>query len=119
MKPRIETALRALGLAPSPEEVLAVIAGYPLSTTQPCVMPGCLNSCAWQVSGGRPALFCSVSCRSRHDRERDVLNAELIELERCLPMIDSVRRRQIVETRIANVHWQLARYRATGDEAKR
>lgn len=110
MKPRLEHALQALGENRSVEDILAVLADYPVCKEQPCLRMGCSRVCEWQASGGRPKLFCSESCRRRQLRERETLQSELAELESCLTQADTVRRRQTIETQMANVRWQLARY---------
>lgn len=110
MKRRLDHALEELGTDGSAEAILALLAQYPMTETQPCLRPGCPNLCIWQATGGRPKLYCSANCRRRALHERDALERTLVQMTANRPHLDSARRRQVLETRIANVRWQLARY---------
>lgn len=116
MKQGLQHALRGLGDCPTPADIIAVVSGYPASETQPCLRAGCPKTCDWQPSRGRPRLYCSDACRRKVLREREALEEQLEQLVRCLALVDTARKRQLIESRMANIRWVLSRYPKMIDE---
>lgn len=110
MKPRLDTALRSLGVHRNAQSVLAVLDQHELPQSQPCLRYECTATVAWPERGGPPRGFCSDSCRRQYLRERGNLLALFNELTDCLALITTVRARQRIELARANVRWQLLRY---------
>lgn len=110
MVPRLETALADLGEDPGVDEVLQVLAGYPPIKSTRCMNPKCTNSCTWPDAGGRPPEFCQPSCRVECLRDRASLRAQEAALAGLMQLDASVRKRRIIERRLALTRWLLARY---------
>lgn len=110
MKPRLDTALKALGEQRTIQDVLALLDDYPRPTSQPCLRYGCRQPALWPATGGHPQGFCSDSCRRRFVIERTHLREQEQELVACLQLPASVRKRRRVELALSAVRWQLMRY---------
>ena len=108
--PRLETALADLGEDPGVDEVLQVLAGYPPIKSTRCMNPKCTNSCTWPDAGGRPPEFCQPSCRVECLRDRASLRAQEAALADLMQLDASVRKRRVIERRLALTRWLLARY---------
>lgn len=109
MQPRLENALRKLGADRSIDEVLSVLDAYPLPEHLPCLRHDCRNDVIWPAAGP-PGGFCEDGCRRRYLRERQQLQSQLAELETCLEIPASARKRRRLVRGIAGIRWQLLRY---------
>lgn len=110
MMPRLETVLRSLGPDVSVDEVLSVLDAYPPTTSIRCLNPKCSNICFWPDGGGRPQAYCRPSCRVECLRDWASLRAQEAALADLSELDASVRKRRIIERRLALTRWLLSRY---------
>lgn len=108
----LETLLKA-----APEATVSdVIAMLEQALSPPdsyrCLNPTCEESCVWPKRGeGRPKRFCSKRCRQMHDRVRDRLHSEVLELQAVLDQPTATKRqREELRSAVGKRQWALARY---------
>ena len=108
------TALKSLGDRPAARDVLELAADprFAIDSTQPCMRPGCHNTCEWG-GRGRPRMFCSDQCRRQYDRTRAELLRQVATLERLSIVFHELDRRKAV-AELAKRRWVLTRYPALG-----
>lgn len=77
---------------------------------QPCLNPGCGQTCDWPVRG-RPSYFCSRDCRRWYLYERAAIVLDVEALEQALAKQGGTRRqRSQIESELAQRRWALLRY---------